>query len=243
MSDAVDLPGSPLTITAIVCARDAERYLGETLDSIRAQDRRADQVVVVDDGSDDSTGRIASTHPVGATVLRTSGVGLSAARNLAIASTESDAVSFLDADDIWLPNCLVVLETALTQSGAMLAFGHVEQFASPDLTADERARIMVPEGVEPGYNASSLLAKRDCFSIAGSFDESLRAGDFVAWLIECRHHHLTEVLAPDLVLRRRHHSANMGRNHDIRPDYVRLLRASIQRSRERSPDGPPTTPV
>ena len=83
-------------------------YIADALASVLAQTRPADDIVVVDDGSDDDGSRIveeiARTHPV--RLLRKQNGGQSSARNFGIRATGTTHIALLDQDDIWYPNHL-----------------------------------------------------------------------------------------------------------------------------------------
>lgn len=221
------------SIGLVICARDAERYLVETLDSVAAQTRPVDEFVLVDDGSSDTTAAIAADHRTRPTIVATAGLGHPAARNRGVAAGDSDLVAFLDADDLWTPNCLEVLAAALAEHPTVaMAFGHVEQFVSPDLASATASRFMIPTGSAPGYLASSMLIRRSALLEVGPFDESLRLSDYIAWLMTARAAGLGEVVVSDVVLRRRHHDGNLGRTaRDQRSDYVKVMHEAIRRRR------------
>jgi len=94
----------PLPVTVVIPAYNAARFIGEALDSVRAQTMPPAETVVVDDGSTDPTGAIAEAW--GATVLRQRNQGNSAARNAAIRASSQPWIAFLDADDVWEPEKL-----------------------------------------------------------------------------------------------------------------------------------------
>ncbi len=91
-----------LTVQLIV--RDAEQWLPDALNSLRAQTRKDFEVIAVDDGSTDGTTAIlhaATDLPI--TYIRTSGLGEAGARNAAVAAAQAPVVATLDGDDAWLP--------------------------------------------------------------------------------------------------------------------------------------------
>ncbi len=94
-----------LTVTVVIPAFNAGRFLREGLASVRAQTRQPDQVIVVDDASRDDTGDIA--RGFGFEVpAHTVNRGEGAARNTGIALARGDVIAFLDADDFWKPEHL-----------------------------------------------------------------------------------------------------------------------------------------
>jgi glycosyltransferase involved in cell wall biosynthesis len=104
------LSGAP-RVSVIIIFLNEERYLGEAIESVRAQSFADWELILVDDGSTDGSGAIARqaadgdriryvTHPNG------ENRGMSASRNAGLAVARGDLIAFLDADDIWVPNKL-----------------------------------------------------------------------------------------------------------------------------------------
>jgi len=109
LSDA----GRPPAVSAIIVVRNGEAFLGEAIESILAQTYGDWDLLVVDDGSTDSSAEIVRryaqrdsgrirllAHPGGANL------GIAASRNAGIAEARGRHVAFLDADDVWLPEKL-----------------------------------------------------------------------------------------------------------------------------------------
>src|SRR5215469_3467519 len=98
------LSDETLPFSVIIPVYNCERFIGAALDSIFAQSRRPAQVIVVDDGSADSSSAIAQER--GAIVIRQANAGVSAARNVGMRAASQPWLAFLDADDTWMPNKL-----------------------------------------------------------------------------------------------------------------------------------------
>ncbi|HSE03506.1 MAG TPA: glycosyltransferase family A protein [Methylomirabilota bacterium] len=98
-------------MAVLIPAYNAERFLGEALESVREQTVQPAEVVVVNDGSTDRTGAVARAG--GALVLEQCNMGVAAARNTAIHATSQPWVAFLDADDVWEPRKLEAQWAAL----------------------------------------------------------------------------------------------------------------------------------
>ena len=97
-------------VSVIVPAFNAAATLEETLGAVAAQTYRPIELLVVDDGSSDATGKIAEAfcrqHDF-AQVIVQANAGVAAARNRAIAVAKGDYIAPLDADDIWHETYLV----------------------------------------------------------------------------------------------------------------------------------------
>lgn len=87
------------TVSVIVAAYNAERWIAEALQSLVVQTHPDYEVIVVDDGSRDSTAEIAATFPV--TVVRTAHRGLGAARAYGVSVATGQVFVFIDADDVY----------------------------------------------------------------------------------------------------------------------------------------------
>ena len=91
------------SISVVVPCFDGAHHLAATLDSLSAQTRAVHEVIVVDDGSRDSSAEIAAGHELRPRVLRQPNRGVAFARNLGVAAATGTHVAFLDQDDLWAP--------------------------------------------------------------------------------------------------------------------------------------------
>ena len=85
-----------LRISVVIPAHNSAHLLGETLDSVLAQDRPPHEVIVVDGGSADATAGIAEA--AGARVVRSARRGVALQRNAGAAVATGDLLVFADAD-------------------------------------------------------------------------------------------------------------------------------------------------
>ena len=107
-------------ISVVIPVYNGEAYLEDALDSILAQSRLPDEIIVVNDGSTDRTTEILKRRS-DMIVIEQSNKGTGAARNLGIDHSCGDLLAFLDADDTWLPDKLQVQEQAMRLFSAVPA--------------------------------------------------------------------------------------------------------------------------
>lgn len=89
-------------VSVIVPAYNAESTIRTTLEAILKQSYKNIEVLVVDDGSKDSTAEIVSVYEDCRIVLiRKENGGVSSARNFGIKKARGEWIAFCDADDIW----------------------------------------------------------------------------------------------------------------------------------------------
>ena len=102
-------------ISIIVPAYNKQDSISETLQSIFAQSYNNFEIIVVDDGSTDSTKELIETYNEDITYIYQENQGQGAARNQGIKVAQGDYIVFLDADDYWelefLQTCYDFLES------------------------------------------------------------------------------------------------------------------------------------
>ncbi len=110
-----------ITVSAVIPAYNAAKYVERAIESVLAQTRKADEIIVVDDGSTDNTADVVRQFGDKVKFIRQENAGASVARNTGIEAATSEWISFLDADDEWLPEKLK-LQTEHLQRNPDLAW-------------------------------------------------------------------------------------------------------------------------
>lgn len=95
-----------LTVSVVIPAYRASRTISRALDSLLAQARRPDEVLIIDDGSPDDMASAVAPYGDFVTLIRKPNGGAASARNLGIDRARGDLIGFLDADDYWEPDKL-----------------------------------------------------------------------------------------------------------------------------------------
>ena len=107
-------------VTVVIPSYNAEHTIRRTLDSVVTQTPYVDEVLVIDDGSDDGTAEIVREYRQSVTLLVEPHRGDPAIpRNIGIQRASNDLIAFLDADDVWLPGKLGAQISAVASDPAV----------------------------------------------------------------------------------------------------------------------------
>jgi len=161
------------SIGVVLCTYNGERFLSQQLESIQAQTRPPDEILILDDCSSDHTVSIVNDFAKRDERIRLiqNDTNLGYARNFekGILLCEAEYIALSDQDDIWFPEKLDRLATELeTNSGAGLVFCNGEYM----LADGTRTGHMVFNSIN-GSTLDHVLARRMLiekqWSIHGNF--------------------------------------------------------------------------
>jgi glycosyltransferase involved in cell wall biosynthesis len=223
-------------VSVIIPVYNCERYLAEAIESALVQTYRPIEVIVLDDGSTDGSGEVAKRFVPPVRYYFQPNAGLGAARNMGISLAQGSLFAFLDSDDVWLEGKLTCQMAVLDDNPELdMVFGYARQFTSPELDQQSKTKIRPSDEVLPGYFAGTMLIKRDAFYRVGLFETDWQVGEFVDWYLKAMERGLKSFLLPEVVMKRRIHANNMGiRERKHQRDYVRILKAALDRRREKA---------
>jgi glycosyltransferase involved in cell wall biosynthesis len=223
-------------VSVIVPCHNAGRYLAEALSSACAQVPPPADILVIDDGSTDNSAEIADSFGPLVRCIRQENRGISEARNRGIALAHGTWLAFLDADDIWTADSLSARMAALAADESVeCASGLVEQFISPELPEEIRRGLVCPAEASAARVAGAMLLRREVFDRVGLFDASFRVGETLDWVARADAAGVITRQVDSVVLHRRIHDANTtARNARLTTDYLRVLKASLDRRRRAS---------
>lgn len=229
------MPNFPL-ISVIIPVHNGEKYLQEAMKSVTAQTYPSIEIIIVDDGSSDSSETIAKQFQPAVRYFYQLHLGIAAALNLGIAQARGAFVALLDADDLWVENKLALQMSALNANPELdSAFGYVKQFISPELDQASKQKLSCPSDAMPGYLKGTMLIRKDMLMHIGPFESRWRVGEFIDWYARAIDSGLRSILVPEVVLLRRLHNTNLGiQEPDARTDFVRILKASLDRRKQRT---------
>jgi glycosyltransferase involved in cell wall biosynthesis len=179
-------------VSVVIPTYNRAATIGASLESVFRQDYPNLEIIVVDDGSKDDTGRVMEPYVAkGVRYLRQENRGAPAARNAGVERASGELIAFLDSDDAWEPNkisaqvrCLreSFPETALVytgmkkvdQNGALLGYK----------TPSKRGSIYIDLLKDNVVGSTSTaLVKASVVREVGGFDTALRSRqDLDLWL-------------------------------------------------------------
>jgi glycosyltransferase involved in cell wall biosynthesis len=179
-----------MLVSIVMAAWNAERWIGEAVQSVIAQTHGEWELLVVDDGSDDSTTDIveaAGDERIGIVRAEHAGV-LAQVRNRGLELARGDAVALLDADDVWEPTKLERQvaylgerpDVGLVHTGAYLLADGRRVSAPPQTIASFRSLLD-----ENSIYSSSVVIRRELLDRYGRFDPDPAlhgSPDYELWL-------------------------------------------------------------
>lgn len=177
-----------IKVSAIIPVFNGSATLRQAIDSVLDQTSCGLELIVVDDGSTDSTPAIIESYGGRVRQIRQSNAGPAAARNVGVRSARGKYLAFLDADDRWLPE---MLERAIvmldSDPDCVVAYGNLlmvdsdgrslathligEQYAHAPSMEEILARMWP---IMP----SAALIRRSAFDACGGFVEEFRGAGF-----------------------------------------------------------------
>jgi glycosyltransferase involved in cell wall biosynthesis len=217
-------------IAVVMPVWNGRAFLAEALASLRAQTHAPCEVVIVDDGSTDGSGELAATLLPQARILRQENAGIAVALVRGVRETTAEIVSFLEADDVWLPEKLA-REAAFFAAHPDVAWTlcHAEIFLEPGCAR--------PPWLRPAYLGtpsvvaftSALAVRRTTFARAGDFDTSYRYGQDTEWMMRAQAAGLRRGTLPEVLVRRRIHDSNLSAAPRHAAAMLRVARAAVRR--------------
>jgi glycosyltransferase involved in cell wall biosynthesis len=171
-------------ISVVIPTYNCAAFLPTAIESVLAQTYRDFEILVVDDGSTDSTSEIIAPYLDRVHFICQENRGLPGARNAGIRASHGEFIALLDADDAWLPEKLELQLPRFADPDVLIVFSDFSvnysdgrslpsylaerPLASEGYVIDKyvRSRFLFP---------STMLLRRDSMERCGLFDEEMLA--------------------------------------------------------------------
>ena len=224
-----------MTVSIIITTYNHARFLEAAIQSAIGQTVAPDEIIVVDDGSQDRPDEITAHFP-DVRLIRQPNAGLAAARNTGWQAAKGDYLVFLDADDRLLPDALRInlarLGDAPDAAFSSGAYDNVHAKAGRSRLIDFRPAT--GDGFIPFLRANvigmhaTVMYRRQCIEAIGGFQAGLPAcEDYDVYLRMS--HRFPIVCGPDPLAEYWHHGDNMSRNSAM---MLRAALAVLRRQKE-----------
>lgn len=232
-------------VDIIVPCYNGAQFLRQTLDSALAQTHPNVHVLVIDDGSTDSSRQIVKSYRGRVGYVYKDNGGQASARNAGIRCTTSEYVCFLDADDIILPGMIAALVNHLEQHPqADMCHASTLAFKGNDITqayAEHwRPFVAWKDYLEPlslfcAIHGSSAVMRRRVFESWGVFPEDRAVQgceDWHFWLQAVLKGAVVHYIPAVYTLYRQHPSASSAQYQSIAARESELMRRAVNLFRE-----------
>jgi glycosyltransferase involved in cell wall biosynthesis len=182
-----------MKISVIIPSWNRAEQLAAALDSVYAQTLAPHEVIVVDDGSTDTTRQRVTGHYPQVRYIYQHNKGVSSARNTGISAASGDWIALLDSDDRWQPGKLEHQQQALAANPGYRLCHSDETW----IRNGKRVNPMKKHAKVGGHiylqclplcviSPSAVMIHRELFEAVGLFDETLPAcEDYDLWLRIC----------------------------------------------------------
>lgn len=158
-------------ISVIVPIYNVSQYIKQCLDSILSQSYRNLEVILVDDGSTDQSGKICDQYAQAddrVMVIHKENGGLSDARNAGLEVAKGEYIGFVDSDDFIHPDMYKILAKILEENQADIAIANWQGFfdgKEKEICDNRTGNIMIFENIE---TLEFLIYGKDKYRISSS---------------------------------------------------------------------------
>ena len=176
-------------VSVIMPSYNSEKYISETLKSVRAQSFPDWELLILDDASTDDTVKLARSYEAIDSRIRlyknSRNMGVANSRNRGISLAKGEWIAFLDSDDIWHEDKLEIQLKRASQTGAKIIYTSYAMFGEG---MSDSVPYYVPaeidyEGMlrENVMGCSTVLACRDLLR-ENPFSTNIYHEDYALWL-------------------------------------------------------------
>lgn len=218
-----------MDVDVVIPMYNGEKYIARALDSVLMQSKKVKQIIVINDGSDDSGPSIVNDYQKfnkSIIQITTENMGLSAARNLGIMATDSTFVALLDCDDYWGNKKIENQINYLQQNPDVSAIfsqcyinneqsGKIEKVATNKHFEFSYENLFLQRFRIIG-SASSVCLRVDELKDIGLFDEKMKYGeDYELWIRLAKRIKFVELKERDVYITKRENSMQSKKSKGI----------------------------
>jgi len=177
-------------LAVIIPVYNGELFIEKAVKSIAMQTFQPSEIIVVNDGSTDETGKVLKGLDIASLkVVEQKNSGVALARNTGIKESQSDVLAFMDVDDFWHSQKLEIQYKELEKGSYDLIYTDVVRVSESEVDTPEHSLIADIEGsvsramsiekiiYKPHLTTSSVMVKRNAYEAVGGFDEAFKTAE------------------------------------------------------------------
>jgi glycosyltransferase involved in cell wall biosynthesis len=183
---------SNVSVSVLITAYNAEKFLDTALTGVSWQSVQIHEVVIVDDCSTDNTQNIIDSWskklPI-RYIRNEINLGCGASRDVGLENITSQFVALLDADDIWLPDHLLILlenilsnRTVVSPRAALWPDGRGLSFDQKYARDAPAPKLQFTELCRDNFVFSGSLFSMEMVREVGGFPAARVGDDYIFWL-------------------------------------------------------------
>jgi len=226
-----DTSGTRPLVSAIIPVYNGECFIEDAVNNVLAQKYPALEIIIVDDGSTDSTEEIASKLPADIRYFKQKNGGPASARNRGVRDASGEFIVFLDVDDLWPENNLNILVDKMLQEPDMKVITGYAQIMRKNTVTGEYDLDGNPMESFKNYIGAAIYRK-SVFGKVGLFDPTLKFGEDTDWFTRANEAKVNIRRLEEITLFVRRHDKNMTKGKDlVELGVLRVYKKSLDRIR------------
>jgi glycosyltransferase involved in cell wall biosynthesis len=203
-----------MRVSCIIPTKNRSTMVVQAIASAVGQQGWSPEIVMVDDGSVDSTVNAVKEMFPEIVVVETSGLGPGLARNAGVEAASGDVLMFLDSDDLWFPHHVEALIRVLTK-GFLVAYG-----VTRTINEVNGGEFTIPDGLDYTEGdcfrhllrwcflvPSATAIKREAFAAVNGFGAEPLCEDWIFFLKLAARFPFGFATGPPITLRRLHNGS------------------------------------
>lgn len=220
-------------VSVIIPVYNEEAFLAEAVESIQRQAYEPLEIIVVDDGSTDSTAQIAASFKGDVHYVFQTNSGPAAARNRGLRIAHGNVISFLDADDLWSENKLELQLARLADDPPVEIVLGYTQFIRISQTENGEPKFEKHPESWPAPSLGSAVIRSSAFGKVGFFDQTLPFNDDVDWFLRAKELGISIALHQEVTQFYRRHERNITNQRELNQSYfIKAIKKSLDRRRQ-----------
>ncbi|MBN2541393.1 glycosyltransferase [bacterium] len=201
-------------------------FIEKAVDSVLNQTYPNIKLIVIDDGSTDSTGKLLSKYGDKIIYIYQQHQGVSYARNAGLKESEGELITFLDSDDLWLPRKIEAQIDHFRENPESKICQVEEIWYRKGIRVNPRKKHELKSGwiFEDCLricmvSLSAIMFKRELFEDVGYFDESFPVCEDYDYWLRVAYRYPIHVVREKLVVKHGGRGDQLSRQHKGQDKY------------------------